>query len=247
MKVRSILSYCLLALTASASQIGLKDAKLSLITSDGSTEKVYSLQPPTPAISSDSPPIALESDHILRLSFLTTGLDEGVTLKQNHIQFKDISSGAVTNLPIAIKRNGLGKFDLKVSSLPSSLRKTSGTLSLRLLLASSSSSIKPLSYQIASISLPKNKLSPPPVGRHDISKASPEEGKPAFKALPEIKHTFGTPEKEVGGVISAIGTVVVLAPWVGLAYLVSFGRPPFPLPSHCVTHIQKDASQFLFR
>ncbi|KAJ9092038.1 hypothetical protein QFC21_007018 [Naganishia friedmannii] len=202
--------------------IQIQDVQLSLMSADGSSQHGEKLEYPTPSLTN----WALEPDSILRLTFgiIDSSNGKGFAPQHAHVRFTDAETAATTLLPVQIKGKGKARFDLKSSTLPASIRASSGTHTLTLLLGHPSS-IAPLSYTFGTVSLPAPRLLPVPKHRHDLS--SKKDGEPAFVVQPEIEWTFNTGEKVVGKGVSAVGTGIV----VGLPVAVWFMTGARVLPN----------------
>ena len=181
---------------------------------------------------------------------MDTSTGNPVLPQQAHLLFEDVKGGDVT-LSVNVKPNGRASF-VFVSSvwLPhgtllilifsltflcvvsvnrcqntakpiTALLSTHGTFEMTLILSTLDPNTQPLMYPFGRLILPDSILRPIPRARHDLP---PREGEPAFQPQQELFHTFREDEKTVGFLKTAIGTGLVLAPWLVLLVLVSLTR-----------------------
>ncbi|KAH0580812.1 hypothetical protein H2248_011971 [Termitomyces sp. 'cryptogamus'] len=164
-----------------------------------------------------SMPVTLGKDDTLKLTFQIVEKDggKGVQPHQTFLRFYDERSGEEGIQPVRVTNGGKAKFELNMAKPPLSLPPTSNTpLKVTLLIGSHLHS--PLKLELFDLVVPASQ--PLPVHTEE----------PNFRPLPEIHHAFRPDQKMPPRPISAIFSVVVVAPWAVLLALWSQVIPRVP-------------------
>ncbi|KAH8113864.1 oligosaccharyl transferase delta subunit [Phellopilus nigrolimitatus] len=208
MMVRSFLLLPILAAVASAAQLAVHSARLSISSSDGSqlhsdTLNVGGKPPATP--------LTLGPRDSLKLTFAITEKakdGKGVQPHQTFLRFYDEETGEEGIQPVRVSSGGKAKYELNMLRPPITLPPT-GTAPLRVSLILGSFVHDPLQVYLFDLVLPASAPAP----QH--------QDEPAFHVRPEIVHTFRPDPKSPPQFISAVFVAVVLSPWLVLLPLLS--------------------------
>ncbi|KAF8995584.1 oligosaccharyl transferase delta subunit [Cyathus striatus] len=166
-----------------------------------------------------SPAITLNTTGTLKVTFQVVDKDSGngVQPHQTFLRFYDAKSGEEGIQPVRVTAGGKAKFELNVSKPPLSLPPTSLNDPLSVTLILGSTIYSPLKVDIFDLVLPPSL----PVPAH------PDEA--SFHVLPEIQHTFRPEQKLPPRPVSALFSLMVIAPWV---VLVGLWSQVSPRPTH---------------
>jgi len=163
-------------------------------------------------------PVQLGPQDVLRVSFQITEKDSenGVQPHQAFLRFYDNISGEEGLQPVRVTTNGKARFELNMARPSSSLPPTSPDSMLKVSLIIGSFVHKPLAVDLFDLFVPASQ----PVAPH------PEEVH--YHPRPGIEHTFRPEQKTPPSFISAVFSVLVLAPWIVLLGLWSQLSPKVP-------------------
>ncbi|KAF9653535.1 hypothetical protein BDM02DRAFT_3257640 [Thelephora ganbajun] len=163
-------------------------------------------------------PVQLGPQDVLRISFQITEKENGAGVQphQAFLRFYDDISGEDGVQPIRVATSGKAKFELNMARPPRSLPPTSPDSTLKVSLIVGSFVHTPLTVDLFDLIVPASQ----PVAPH------PEEVR--YHPQPAIEHTFRPEQKTPPAFISAVFSVLVLAPWVVLVGLWSQLSPKVP-------------------
>jgi len=161
--------------------------------------------------------LTLSQTDVLKLTFQVVEKDggKGVQPHQTFLRFYDHKTGEEGIQPVRVTSGGKAKFELNMAKPPLSLPPTSDT-PLEVSLIIGASGYSPLSISLFDLVVPASH--PPPV--------HPDEA--SFHVLPEIHHSFRPDQKLPPRPISAVFSLMVLAPWIVLVGLWSQVAPRVP-------------------
>jgi len=164
-------------------------------------------------------PVQLGPQDVLRVSFQIAEQDSGTGVQphQAFLRFYDNISGEDGLQPVRVTTNGKARIELNMARPPSSFPPTSPDSTLRVSLIIGSFVHKPFAVDLFDLIVPASQ----PVTPH------PEELH--YHPQPSIEHTFRSEQKIPPVLISAVFSVLVLAPWVVLVGLWSQLSPKAPL------------------
>ena len=174
-------------------------------------------------------PVTLTKSDVLKVTFQVVEKDggNGVQPHQTFLRFYDKTTGEEGVQPVRVTSGGKAKFELvgipeslrnvglhkflqNMAKPPLSLPPTSPDTTLQVTLLLGSPSHPPLSVELFDLVIPASL--PGPTHLDDAM----------FHPQPEIHHTFRPDAKLPPTFVSAIFTVLVLAPWISLLGLVSY-------------------------
>ncbi|KAF8512525.1 oligosaccharyl transferase delta subunit [Hysterangium stoloniferum] len=196
----------LLPILANAGKFTLQSPRIVITGSDASIIR----NEPLSLASLPSPPLALEWSDTLKLTFQILEKDsgKGVQPHQTFLRFYDPQTDEEGIQPIRVSNSGKASFELSAARPPASIPPTANASSpLQVTLIIGSFEHSPMSQPLFELSLPPSLPAP----QH------PDEA--SFHKLPEIHHTFRPEPKTPYVIFSAIGTGLVIAPWVVLVGL----------------------------
>jgi len=198
----------LLPLLANAGKLTLQSPRVSITGSDAAVVRNEPLSLTHPP----APPLSLGPTDTLKLTFQILDKDsgKGVQPHQTFLRFHDAQTDEEGIQPLRVASSGKATFELNVARPPASLPPTpnaSVPLSVTLIVGSFKHS--PLSESLFDLYIRAPHTAPP----------HPDEA--SFHPLPEIFHTFQPDPKTPNVVFSAVGTALVVAPWVVLIGLWS--------------------------
>ncbi|KAF7339633.1 Dolichyl-diphosphooligosaccharide--protein glycosyltransferase subunit 2 [Mycena sanguinolenta] len=147
------------------------------------------------------------------------GSTKGVQPLQTFLRFYDPETNEEGIQPLRVTPAGKSKFELNMAKPPLSIPPTT-TSPLQVTLIIGSESHSPLKIELFDMTLPESQPAP----QH------PDEA--SFHLLPEIVHTFRSPQKVPPRPVSALFAGVALAPWAVLIALASLWSQVFPGVPH---------------
>jgi len=215
--LRTMLSLALLpflAVLARAATLAIQSPKVAITDLDGKV-----LRSETLSIDKKlGQPLRVSVTDNLRLSFSVVEKEKGQPVQphQAFLRFYDPKTEEEGIQPLSVKSDGKTKFDLRMDRAPPSIPPTSANDPIQVSLILGSFKHTSVVYQLFDLLLPP---SPPTYPHHDEA---------SYQPLPTIEHTFRPPQKFPPQVISALFSLLVLAPWLVLLGLWS--QIPHKLP-----------------
>ncbi|KAF9467830.1 oligosaccharyl transferase delta subunit [Collybia nuda] len=209
----SLFPLLLLAIGTQGSVLTLQSPRFKVTSSTGTQLRTE----PISFTQKSSTPVTLSQTDILKLTFQVVDKEtgDGVQPHQTFLRFYDGKTGEEGIQPVRVTSGGKAKFELNMAKPPLSLPPTSDTpLHVSLIVGTSTHS--PMILSLFDLVVPASH--PPPY--------HPDEA--SFHPLPEIHHTFRPEQKLPLRPISAIFSLVVIAPWFILLGLWSQVAPRVP-------------------
>ncbi|GJJ15117.1 hypothetical protein Clacol_009392 [Clathrus columnatus] len=207
MRFLHIISLSLLPIIASAGKLSLQSARV--VVSD--TEGTILRNEPLSKTRLPSPALTLDSTDTLKFTVQILDDETGKPVQphQTFLRFYDAQNDEEGIQPLRVSSTGKASFELNMAKPPASIPATPDeSVPLRVSLIVGSFEYSPLSQPLFDLHLPVSRPSP----KH------PEEH--TYAPLPEIQHTFRPEPKTPYVILSAIGTGLVLSPWVALIGLL---------------------------
>ncbi|KAH8829329.1 oligosaccharyl transferase delta subunit [Flagelloscypha sp. PMI_526] len=168
-------------------------------------------------------PLTITSQDTLKITFQVIEKESGngVQPHQTFLRFYDAESGEEGIQPVKVTPSGKAKFELNMAKPPASLPPTT-TAPLQVELFIGAPDYSPISATLFYLTVP---ASQPPISHPDEA---------SYHLRPEIHHTFRPDQKLPPKFISAVSTLLVIAPWVvllGLWSQISYKTPYLFSPS----------------